>query len=193
MNDTQAVSTTPEVEPTQVSTENEPTAQDDLDALLNEYEPASTEPETAQPAQPEVAPDRLAVVESFIERQNRKDIESGLSESTKLMRDAAGDAVANIPDDALEGLMHLEAFRQPKILEIFQDRERNPAAWNKVATALGKKFAQNLSQTDRAATQSWDAVDSAVHSASTSTNTTEAPKDLSKMSDQEFLAFKRGL
>ena len=80
----QAVSTTPEVEPTQVSTENEPTAQDDLDALLNEYEPASTEPETAQPAQPEVAPDRLAVVESFIERQNRKDIESGLSESTKL-------------------------------------------------------------------------------------------------------------
>jgi len=189
----QAVSTTPEVEPTQVSTENEPTAQDDLDALLNEYEPASTEPETAQPAQPEVAPDRLAVVESFIERQNRKDIESGLSESTKLMRDAAGDAVANIPDDALEGLMHLEAFRQPKILEIFQDRERNPAAWNKVATALGKKFAQNLSQTDRAATQSWDAVDSAVHSASTSTNTTEAPKDLSKMSDQEFLAFKRGL
>jgi len=189
----QAVSTTPEVEPTQVSTENEPTAQDDLDALLNEYEPASTEPETAQPAQPEVAPDRLAVVESFIERQNRKDIESGLSESTKLMRDAAGDAVANIPDDALEGLMHLEAFRQPKILEIFQDRERNPAAWNKVATALGKKFAQNLSQTDRAATQSWDAVDSAVHSASTSTNTTEAPKNLKKMTDSEFEAYKRGL
>jgi len=190
----QAVSTTPEAEPSQVSAENEPTAQDDLDALLNEYTEPASEPEvTAQSAQPAATPDEMAEFRQYMSETRADKLNTGLQDSAKLVKAAAGESAANIPDWMMVGALREESTKNPNLEKIFNERGSNPEAWNKVATALGKKISQDLSPTDKSSTESWAAVDSAVHSASTSTNQTEAPKDLSKMTDQEFEAHKRSL
>jgi len=191
MSDTQTVST-PETDPPQDST-TETTAQDDLDTLLNEYQEPVKEPEVKPEAQPEVSPDRLAAVEQFMERQDKKDTTTALSDAAEVFKASAGESANGRSNDDIEGLIHLEAFRNPKIAEVFQNRFVNPEKWKATVSALGKKFSENASNTDQAATDSWNAVDSALHSSASSNSNTDTAPNLNKMSDPEFEEYKMGL
>jgi len=188
----QTVSTT-EVDPPKDSAEPVTTAQDDLDALLNEYQEPVKEPEVKPEVKPEVSPDRLAAVEQFMERQDKVDTNSALSEAATLFKKSAGESVSGRSSDDIEGLIHLEAFRNRKVAEAFQDRFNHPDKWNQIVSALGKKFSESSSNTDQTSTDSWNAVDSAIHSASSSTSTDDTPPDLNKMTDQEFAQYKSSM
>jgi len=198
MSETPAVST-PETAPTQEASKPETTAQDDLNALLNEYEAAPEETPTKTPAEtpvqaaPEVSQDRLAAVEAFMQRQDKADTDMALSDAAEIFKASAGDSLGDMTRDGVEGLIHLEAFRNPKIAHAFQDRFNNPEKWDKTVQALGKGFAEKATKTDHKSTESWDAVDSAMHSAASSTTTNEPAPDLNKMSDQQFTEYKAGL
>jgi len=182
-----------EVVPTQEPAA-EPSASDDLDALLNEYEEPVAAPIAAPVAEdPVISPDRLAAVEDFMARQDRQDTQTALSDSAAIFRTAAGESAEGKSNDELEGLVHLEAFRNPKIAQIFQDRFENPEKWSKTVQALGKKFSEGVSKSDPNATESWNAVDSAMHSAASAKSTEEKAPDVSKMTDQEFAVYKAGL
>jgi len=192
MSEEQAVSTT-ETDPPQESVVPETTAQDDLDTLLNEYEEKPVVEAPPVETAPEIAPDRLEAVEAFMQRQDKVDTNTALSDAATLFKNSAGEAIGGRSKDEIEGLIHLEAFRNPKIAQAFQDRFNSPEKWSKTVQALGKRFAENATKTDTKSTESWDAVDSAMHSASSSTATEEIMPDVAKMSDQEFLQFKAGL
>lgn len=183
-----------------VSPETQPTEDtaSDLDTLLAEYETPKEEStqstQTEQPAQPTISPDKLAEFEAFMARQNQKDLKVGLNESSKMVKAAAGDVAQNIPDRIFEDMLHGESFRNPKIVDIFMDRENNPEKWANVVKALGQKFAKEYQPVDSAATQSWDTVTSAVRSSATSKPTEEPSVDaktLRRMSPQEFEEHKR--
>lgn len=185
----QTVSTTPEVEPTQVSTENEPTAQDDLDALLNEYTEPVSEPAQPEVAQPTVSNDEMAEFRQMMAEQRTDKMNQGLNEAAKLVKTAAGESAANIPEWMMVGALREESTRNPNLEKIFNDRASNPEAWGKVAAALGKKISDELTPTDKASTSSWNAVDSALHSASTSTPTPAAQIDAKSMKGMDDQAF----
>ena len=172
-----------EAAPPQVAAESE--VAPDLDALLAEYEPPKAEPpkEEAPPTSAEVLEMRAML------QQNREtQLNEGLNESARMVKEAAGETANNIPEWMIKGALREEAIRNPQIEKVFNDRQANPSAWNKVASALGKKIATDLS-VDQAATDSWNAVDSAQNSAS-SGKVQEATPDFGKMSDGEFLAWK---
>ncbi len=188
-----AVSETPDTESQQTSVEPEPTAQDDLDSLLNEYQ---AEPETpvTQPAQPEVSDEERAEFRQMLNQQREVNLNEALNDSAGMVKKAAGEVAANIPDWMFIGALREESTRNPNLEKVFEGRASNPDAWNKVAAALGKKIAQDLTPVDQQSTNSWGAVESAVHSASTSNPTkaeTVTEKDLKGMSDQEFQQYRQ--
>ena len=159
----------------------------DLDSILKEYDDQEAKPAPQPQKQPD---DDVAYLKQFVEQQRVKEVQSAVSEAANSVKKAAGEAANHIPDYLIEDALHGEARRNPRIEKAFEDRFNNPQGWNKVVEALGKKIAKDLTPTDRKATESWDAVESAVHSSSTSQNTETAPPDFGKMSDAEFNKWK---
>jgi len=173
-----------EAAPPQVAAESE--VAPDLDALLAEYETPKETPKEEAP----VAPTSAEVLEmrAMLQQNRETQLNEGLNESARMVKEAAGETANNIPEWMIKGALREEAIRNPQIEKVFNDRQANPSAWNKVASALGKKIATDLS-VDQAATDSWNAVDSAQNSASSGKVQEKAP-DFGKMSDGEFLAWK---
>jgi hypothetical protein len=92
------------------------------------------------------------------------------------------------------GLLREADAENPKIGEIFNNRASDPEAWKNVATALGKKFAGEMTPVDEASTKSWEAVSAAVHSSSTTTPKPEEKidsKQLRDMSNSDFVALQK--
>jgi hypothetical protein len=190
------VNETPNAESPQTPAAEAVAQEPDLDSLLAEYDqPQVDEPQTPTP---QVAPttDEVAEMRQMLSESRADKLDAGLTESAQMVKTAAGDSAANIPEWVFKGALREEAVRNPTIERIFNDRAANPTAWNRVASALGKKIAQDMTPTDRASTDSWNAVDAAVHSSSTTTPTTKpevTSKDLRKMSNAEFAAHKKAM
>ena len=186
-----AVNTPTDVEPTQVSTDADVAQEPDLDSLLAEYDQPKVDEPPVQT--PQVAPttDEVAEMRQMLAESRADKLDAGLSESARMVKTAAGESAANIPDWVFKGALREEAVRNPTIERIFNERGSNPDAWNRVAGALGKKIAQEMTPTDKASTDSWNAVDAAVHSSSTTTPQTKpevTSKDLRNMTNAEFAA-----
>ena len=108
------------------------------------------------------------------------------------IREVVGDT--NLSDKWFEGQLHLAASKDPRLTEAFQNRETNPSKWGSIVKAIGQELKSELAPVDAAATESWNAVEASVRSASTSTPK-EAPavdaKALKKMSDADFEAYRK--
>jgi len=158
----------------------------DLDSLLAEYET----PEAIE--QPEAAPEPTSAevleMRQLLQANREAQLNEGLNESARMVKEAAGETANNIPEWMIKGALREEAIRNPQIEKVFNDRQSNPAAWNKVASALGKKIAADLS-VDRASTDSWNAVEAAQNGAS-SGKVQEVEPDFGKMTDSEFMSWK---
>ena len=191
----QTMTETPDTEQPNAPVENEISASDELDALLDSYKPEEpAPPATPEPTAPAVNPDTIAQFEQFMAKQQATEAKTALAETAQLMKKEAGEVASGLPDDVFEGQLHLEASRNPKIGELFNNREKDPEAWNKISATLGKKIAEKLNPPDKHTTESWAAVDSALHNSSTSApkqETTVDSKTLSGMSDQEFAAMQK--
>lgn len=166
-----------------------------LEQLLNEYDTPKQEAAPAEkPAAPtQAAPDPVtAEMQRFIERQVKKDNNQALSEAAKQLREMSE---TNLETDFFEGQLHVAATKDPRIGDIFNNREENPKAWNDVVQALGKdlsKRLKNTGDTDQESTESWKAVEASVRSSSTSRGE-EPPIDWSSLSDHEFALKKAEL
>ena len=187
----QAVVEDTNAEPTEASAEVEDAQEQSLDSILAEYEIPKEEPKP-QPEVPQISSNEVEEVKQMLASHKEHELLKGLNESASIIKQAAGEKATNIPDWMIRGALREEAIQNPTIEKIFYDREADPAAWNRVASALGKKIAEDLS-VDKASTDSWKAVESAVHSASTSTPPTEAmtPEKIKGLSDQDFEAYRK--
>jgi len=189
----QAVNPAPEAEPTQVSPDAAVAQEPDIDSLLAEYTPPA-EPE--KPVAPAPQTDELAEMRALYAQISAERMAEGLNESARMVKKAAGEVAANIPEKLFRGALRDEAAGNPKIEQIFNNRTNDPTAWERVATALGKKIASDFQPVDSASTESWSAVEAAQRSSST---TTPSPaqdvgaNELRDMTDAEFQAHKQKL
>lgn len=176
-------------EPTQVSSEVDNAQEESLEDLLKDYD-SQEEPETpVKQQEPAIDRNRLAAVEAYMQQQMQTQNRSAIDEAAKSVKQAAGEVGANIPDRLFRGALRDEAAENPAIEAAFNDRFNNPIKWEKIITQLGSKIAKDLTPKDSRATESWNAVEGAMHSASTS-NQEETMPDFNKMSDAEFAKWK---
>jgi hypothetical protein len=175
--DTQSVAT---------PTEQVPEAQDDLDALLAEHDQ-----QTADVQQPVSQPQDAAKIDQLYqfmqqERQEREQRQTAevVSQAVKSIKEIAG--AENMEDDFVDTILQGQATKDARIRLAFQNREKNPAAWNaalKTVAAAVKKYAPKDDE-DRAA------VTAAVRSGSSSKSEPErdfpGEKEIHSMSDREF-------
>lgn len=188
---TQAVVDDTDQESQQTSNEVDNAQDDDLDTLLKEFD--TTDQENAEPAREQqseatVSQEDVAEIRQFRQERQQAAVKEAFAESAKLVKEAAGEIGNSVPEWIFEGALLREDFNNPKIGEAFQNRDKNPEAWSKIAASIGKKIASDF-KTDRSATESWNAVESAQRSASTSTAEESLP-DFNKMTDSEFAKWK---
>ena len=165
-------------------------AQDNLDTLLSEYDKPDQEQQTPKPtAQDDDIQSVVQWAKSQQEREIRDSTQRDLKAATELMKEAAGDVPVKIPDEVFEGVLYKRADNDPRIMKAWLNRAANPDGWSKVIRSLGKEIAKQFVPTDQKATESWDAVRSATHSASTSKAGSDAP-NFSAMTDAEFQRWK---
>lgn len=180
---TQAEVNDTNTEAQQPSAEVENAQEPSLDSLLSEYDETpkeATQPQQTAP-QPTVSPD----VQAFMDRQIKKEMTESIHKAAVKLREVAGQP--NLSEKWFEGQLHVAANNDPRIFSAFENRDKNPGAWNTILTTLGKDIAKELtdSATDKASTDSWNAVEASVHSASTS-KVTESEPNWGAMSDAEF-------
>ena len=180
--------TNPEAQQPSAAVEN---AQDpSLDSLLSEYDetPKEAPQQESQPS----ATQPTADMQAFMDRQIQKETTQAINESAKALRDAVGDT--NLSERWFEGQLHVAANQDSRIMSAFNNRENNPGAWDSILNALGKELSKEINQapTDSASTDSWNAVEASVHSASTSKVTESAP-NYGAMTDAEFFSAKAKL
>lgn len=175
-------------EPTQASAEVENAQEPSLDELLSSYDdkPAKEEPQpkTETPVNNELL--------NFVERQMVKERDQAIDEAAKALKGEVG--ADHLTDKWFKGQLYLAASTDDRIMNAFENRTKNPTHWDAVLKKMGQELKGEMVQTDKASTESWNAVEASVHSTSTSTPQPDreiTEKDIKAMSDAEFLAFQR--
>ena len=171
-------------------------AQDDLENALREFDEQEPE-QPAEPVKSEAPNDDTAEIINYVRQQREQEARESsikdLKAAANAIKDSVGEIPVNLPDEVFEGLLYQRAENNPAIMKAWMNRGKNPEGWNKVLKAVGKEFGDKLKQTpDAKATGDWNAVESSMHSASTSSQN-EPSKDVAKMSDAEFAAYKMSL
>lgn len=187
---TQAEVNDTNTEAQQPSAEVENAQEPSLDSLLSEYDETPKEEPKQEPQkiapQPTVTPD----VQAFMDRQIKKETTEAIHNAAVALKEAAGQPA--LSDKWFEGQLHVAANNDPRIYSAFENRDTNPGAWNAILNTIGKDIAKELAEaqsTDKASTDSWNAVEASVHSSSTS-KATESEPNWAAMSDAEFQAAK---
>ena len=165
---------------------SEASAQDDLNALLSEYD------EAAEPEKPAETPDdpeakiKSAVQDALEERELKDQSTKDLASLVERIR---GDINPEIADeDLVMGWVERQAQKDARYTRAWANRRRDPETWKKIEDHLAGEFSkrfQNLP--DTRATEDREAVAASVRSAS---RQPEAPPDFGKMSDREFQQWK---
>ena len=159
------------------------TKEPDLDSLLAEYD------NTQEPTpEPEATPAPISNdVQSFMARQMKKEADEAIANSAKAIKDTVGET--SLSEKWFEGQLHLAAAKDPRITQAFQERDTNPGRWESIVKSIGNDLKQEIGQTDKASTQSWDAVEASQHSAKADKQEEKEP-NFNAMSDAEFMQWK---
>jgi len=184
----QAEVETPNTEAPQPSVDDAIAQEPSLDSLLSEYEEPQEEPKPEPQKVAPISPD----IQSFMNRQIRKENDQAVSEAASQLREAVGET--NLSAKWFEGQLHLAGSKDPRLMDAFSNRENNPSKWNDIVKALGQELKSDLAPVDAAATESWNAVEASVRSASTSTPKPASEIDekaLKKMTDSEFESYRK--
>ena len=196
-----------EVEPDENSPVENQDARDDeptMDELLDEIE--STQQEAPQEVQPKTETqdtgiaDRLATLEQENKDRDKadliKDIETGVQETVG--RFLENDTISKVyDDDEVEGLIQIEASRNPRISTAFGLRHSEPAKWKKIEASLMKKIEDKAAGKTSQNNEDREAVEEAVRGVSNLAPVTESKvpsqSDLAGMTDRELADLKREL
>ena len=174
------------------SDESQDAQEQDLDSLLKEYESEDKTEETQESTQQVAQSEDIQWLRQQRAEYEREQTEKAVTEAASMLKESIGDLPITMPDYVFEGILHQKASKDPRIIEAFNKRFTNPGGWQKIVKATGKQLSQDLQPKDQKATDSWNAVESAVHSASTS-SPQQQDVDVSKMTDTEFVAYKQKL
>lgn len=194
--DTQHVATTPEPVATpaaEVQSAQQNTSS--LDELLSEYNTATTPqpaPQVAAPATP--APEWFTQAKSEIDAwRTQVAQERETKDFAGAIKEVKGDL--DVPDFAVRGWLSEIAEQNPKINEIWNNRQNDPKAAKKLLASLKNDFLKQGSKikgVDPQATADREAVAAAVRGTSTKAPEPAAPK-YGDMSDAEFNALVQKL
>lgn len=177
---------------------------DDFDALLAEYnEGVNKQQQTSTPAAPaqKVEPAQggdltLEKRLEMLERQNlarqEQDLLMETSEAVNKAVSALKPAIADLPvkisDKVIRGYLAETAQEDPRFMTAFESRDRDPAKWDRVVAALGRKMRAEFGDaTDTAATETRAAVSAAVRASATRAAEPET-KNWATMSNKDFFA-----
>lgn len=174
--------------------------QGDLDQFLSEFDQQTTPPEQPveqmpQPAappppqQPQFDPD-IAELKSFKDHYERQQVRQELDSTVNQIKEV-NENLKDVDNDIIEGYLQTQASKDPRIAQAWMQRFDKPEAFKSVVNEIGKQLGEKFRPVDRKVTDDLQAVRAAV--------TEEAPqgdvnvRDLNKMSDAEFLAYKESL
>lgn len=159
------------------------TTEPTLDELLAEFSQSTDKPaKSSTPEQKPTNADDLvkrltALEEERAQTQLRKELDP-------VIRKVKGDTP--MKEEWIEDILNGSASRNPKLANAWMNRHQNPAAWDKVVTAIGKDIAGVFSNAvDKQATEDREAVTAAVRGASTKAPE-ERPPEYGSMSNNEF-------
>ncbi len=186
----QAMTNETEAEP-KVSAEESGASEPDLDTLLSEYESESSK-EEPQVAQPEA--DDINWLKGQRAAYEREQQDKALSEAAGIIKETIGELPIEISERVYKGVLQQMAYEDQdgRLVKAFQNRFKDPSKWQTVVKTVAKEIKKDFIPKDKQATESWNAVESAVHGAQSSSST-EKPVDVSKMTDLEFLHYKAKL
>ena len=159
----------------------------DLASFLNEYEAASTR--TPQPEPTPVTVDPVAELTAKVDSLVREKTQAKDSEDYNNVLKQLGEG-HELPEEVVEGFLAKQVRANPKINDIFINRERNPDAWSKLQSALKKSYGSYVNdkfgkKVDPNVTEDTNAVAAALRGSSTRAPE-HAPIKLGSLSNNEF-------
>jgi len=124
----------------------------------------------------------------------REQQDKALSEAAGIIKETIGELPIEISERVYKGVLQQMAYEDQdgRLVKAFQNRFKDPSKWQTVVKTVAKEIKKDFIPKDKQATESWNAVESAVHGAQSSSST-EKPVDVSKMTDLEFLHYKAKL
>lgn len=172
----------------------EDNAQDELDALLGEY---STETEQTTTVDGSGDASKIDEVHAMLQKDQEEKAQrvttDRIAESVDLFNKSLE---VPLSKDMVETLLHGRAAKDPRVLDAFSKAGKDPAAWNKVVTAMARSYASEMAKSpDADATADQDAIVAAVQSATTKAPDTPDISDdaVATMSSQDFNALQRSM
>lgn len=161
-------------------------AQDDLDALLAEYDNANKPVEEPKPQTD------IKELVSYVQQEREEKVQAQLKEdvngAVSTVKESLPDLPVKLSDRVVRGFLEGLASEDKRFTQAFENRHSNPKGWNSVLKSAAKELAKEF-DVDPEATSSRESVVSAVKSASTK-QVQESPElsagTVKNMSDAEF-------
>lgn len=164
-----------------------------LDSLLQEYEPKDSAPAEEPAEKPQPAPSTDPKIEAFMNDYMARQARESVDQATDMLIESAG---IEVDRDLALGFLQVEAGRDPRLVQAYQNMNTNPEGFKRVMRALAPKFKEKFKQPDAKKTADSQAARAAVKGQDTQvTDKPDAPSrsDLSRMSDVELDAHKQAL
>ena len=182
---------------------DEPSLEQLLDAIeAQEDDTPAPEPKASKPEPKE--DDGLAARLEKLERERQEDQQASLARDIEAgMKETVGSFLENetikkvYDHDEVEGLINVEATKNPKISTAFGMRHSQPGEWRKIERALMKKIEDRAAGKIGQSLGQQEAADDAARGVSNqppdASEKVPVQSDLSAMSDADLRALKQGL
>lgn len=167
-----------------------------LEELLEQFETKTVEEPIAQQTEKPAAEkadnsvnNDAKVYKDYIERQIQKEADRDLQKAVEIIKDTGE---VGLPDRHIRAILEDKAKEDPRILTAWNKRNTSPKVFEDVMKAIGKELKRELGEPiDQVATQSVNAVKSAVLSGNQQAAKTDDAPDFWNMSKTEWEAHKR--
>jgi hypothetical protein len=155
--------------------------QDDMDALLQEYE------EAPKQAAPEPSNDMSEVMDYIKAQKAQAEADQSEKDIATAVDNLKQGLDVKVPDRLLRGAIHEKAAGDQRFINAYQQRNSNPSGWNKVLKTLQREIIEEFNSIpDPQATDDRNAVISAVQGSTNKSPEPSSPPDFNKMSDADF-------
>jgi hypothetical protein len=160
---------------------------DDLDAALKEFDTATTTSSPPEPKPTTTTNDDPGLAARLATLERERADERFRSAITPIVQKVRGDVPPEVfDDDEVIAWMDARAKKDPRLQSAWTNRDKNPAAWDRVVENLGREFGKKFTpRVDESVTADRHAVTAAVRGASNRAPEGKAP-DYSGMSNAEF-------
>jgi hypothetical protein len=160
---------------------------DDLDAALKEFDTATTTSSPPEPKPTTTTNDDPGLAARLATLERERADERFRSAITPIVQKVRGDVPPDVfDDDEVIAWMDARAKKDPRLQSAWTNRDKNPAAWDRVVENLGREFGKKFTpRVDESVTADRHAVTAAVRGASNRAPEGKAP-DYAGMSNAEF-------